>query len=67
MEEPVKRRGRKKIITNVELNLETSEEPVKKKRGRKKKWETTPFKNNYNSDGTEPVKFEETGNFNDKM
>jgi len=65
MEEPVKRRGRKKTIINIEENPANVEEPVKKKRGRKKKWETTPFKNNYNSDGTEPVKFEESSNFND--
>ena len=66
MEEPVKRRGRKKTIILSEEILENSEEPIKKKRGRKKKWETTPFKNNYNTEGSEPVTFEETVNFNDK-
>lgn len=66
MEEQVKRRGRKKAIINVEENPANVEEPVKKKRGRKKKWETTPFKNNYNLDGSESVTFEESDNFNDE-
>ena len=67
MEEPTKRRGRKKIVINFEETSEISEEPIKKKRGRKKKWETTPFKNNYNTDGAGPVTFEETNNFNDDL
>ena len=67
MEEPVKKRGRKKTITVPEKTIETNEEPIKKKRGRKKKWETTPFKNNYNSEGTDAVTFEEADNFNTNM
>lgn len=61
MEETVKRRGRKKTIPeDKEMVSEVQEEPIKKKRGRKKKWETTPFKNNYTSEGNDHVKFEET-------
>ena len=58
MEETIKRRGRKKAIPeDKEIISEVQEEPIKKKRGRKKKWETTPFKNNYTSDGIDRVKF----------
>ena len=67
MEETIKKRGRKKIVALNVVTSEIPEEPIKKKRGRKKKWETTPFKNNYNTDGTEPVTFDETNNFNDDL
>jgi hypothetical protein len=61
MEEAIKKRGRKKIIQEpVEVIPEQQEEPIKKKRGRKKKWETTPFKNNYSTEGTEKVSFKES-------
>lgn len=61
MEEAVKKRGRKKTIQEpVEVIPEQQEEPIKKKRGRKKKWETTPFKNNYSTEGTEKVSFKES-------
>ena len=63
MEDTVKRRGRKKtVLYNEESTVEVQEEPIKKKRGRKKKWETTPFKNNYSSDGNERVTFKEANN-----
>ncbi len=67
MEETIKKRGRKKIVALNVVTSEIPEEPIKKKRGRKKKWETTPFKNNYNTDGTESVTFDETNNFNDDL
>jgi hypothetical protein len=70
MEENVpKKRGRKKLvdkkltenkeeITDRTESIETNDkEPEKKKRGRKKKWETTPFKNNYIFENTSDVKF----------
>tara|TARA_X000001036_G_scaffold150423_1_gene142833 strand:+ start:2857 stop:3648 length:792 start_codon:yes stop_codon:yes gene_type:complete len=62
MEETVKKRGRKKTVKEPikEVIVQIEEEPEKKKRGRKKKWQTTPFKNNYNTEGIEKVKFEET-------
>ncbi len=61
MDETIKKRGRKKTIKEPmeEVDIPSHEEPEKKKRGRKKKWQTTPFKNNYNTEGTEKVKFEE--------
>lgn len=63
--EEVKRRGRKKIIQDpIEVIPDDQEEPVKKKRGRKKKWETTPFKNNYSTDGNEKITFKESENIN---
>ena len=43
-----------------EENKET--EPIKKKRGRKKKWETTTFKNNYVTNTKDAIKFEEMHN-----
>jgi len=60
MEENGKRRGRKKTIQEPVKVIPEQEEPVKKKRGRKKKWETTPFKNNYSSEGIEKVTFKES-------
>ena len=67
MEEIVKKRGRKKTTTENEISeQEPQSEPVRKKRGRKKKWETTPFKNNYVTEGNERVKFEETNDINDE-
>lgn len=54
MEGP-KKRGRKKQIVDVEVEI--SKEDVKptekKKRGRKKKWETTPFQSNIISNNSE--------------
>tara|TARA_B100000035_G_scaffold315414_1_gene335933 strand:- start:4478 stop:5278 length:801 start_codon:yes stop_codon:yes gene_type:complete len=66
MEENLKKRGRKKIITeNKEEILQNHDsETLKKKRGRKKKWETTPFKNNYNTEGVDNLVFEETAVLN---
>jgi len=52
-----KKRGRKKIVT-VEAPKE--QESEKKKRGRKKKWETTPFKTNYITENTVDEKVPET-------
>mgnify|MGYP006117889791 FL=1 len=59
MEEVVKKRGRKKKETsNIEVDPDIHPdipiEPPKKKRGRKKKWETTAFKNNYVLDKDAP-------------
>lgn len=50
------------VDNSVDVSVDTcvnKEEIEKKKRGRKKKWQTTPFKNNYVSEGSEKVKFEE--------
>ena len=60
MEETIKKRGRKKKeIIALETPVTVLEEPVKKKRGRKKKWETTTFKNNYIQDTqTDDVSFD---------
>lgn len=60
MEETSKRRGRKKTIQGPVEVISEQEEPIKKKRGRKKKWETTPFKNNYSLEGSEKVTFKES-------
>jgi len=62
MDTTVKKRGRKKTVPSpVEEVPVQQEELVKKKRGRKKKWETTPFKNNYLSEKNEKVTFKESG------
>lgn len=51
MDETIKKRGRKKKdICAPVTESAPPEEPVRKKRGRKKKWETTTFKNNYIQD-----------------
>ena len=62
-----KKRGRKKII-DTKINEQCQEliidksgesnETGKKKRGRKKKWETTPFRNNYIFENQDAVKFQ---------
>jgi len=57
MENLPKRRGRKKLS---EISIE-KQEPViveKKKRGRKKKWETTTFKTNYPTQEQETIIFD---------
>lgn len=58
MNDEIKKRGRKKkeVIIPCEPILEN--EVVKKKRGRKKKWETTCFKSNYISDQEDKLTFE---------
>lgn len=66
MEETIRRRGRKKIVHENQEDLPEQEEQVKKKRGRKKKWETTPFKNNYTTEGKEHVKFEENSKIDEE-
>ena len=60
MEEAIKKRGRKKTIQEPVEVIPEQEEPIKKKRGRKKKWETTSFKNNYSTEGSEKVSFKES-------
>lgn len=64
MEESLKKRGRKKnLIDDNKESLEDCNE-VKKKRGRKKKWESTPFKNNYNVEGADNLIFEDASIIN---
>jgi len=60
MDPVVKKRGRKKAAPGPVEEV-PQEEIIKKKRGRKKKWETTPFKNNYSSEKNEKVTFKESG------
>lgn len=58
--EEVKKRGRKKKeVINKEA---IDEEVVQKKRGRKKKWETIPFKNNFFGETSESIKFDNSDN-----
>ena len=66
MEETVKRRGRKKMVQEPTGVIPEQEEPIKKKRGRKKKWETTPFKNNYSTTGNEKMSFKHSENIDSK-
>lgn len=55
--EEIKKRGRKKKIPE-ELTKEEPVEIVKKKRGRKKKWENTQFKNNFFGETPDVIKFD---------
>lgn len=63
--EEVKKRGRKKKLIDPK-KLEESEELIAKKRGRKKKWETIPFKNNFFEDSSEVIKFDNVSSDVDK-
>lgn len=54
--EEVKKRGRKK------KEVVETEEVIQKKRGRKKKWETVPFKNNFFGETSETIKFDNSSN-----
>ena len=47
MDEPKKRGRKKHVDVKVEINKEEITPAEKKKRGRKKKWETTPFQSNF--------------------
>ena len=73
MDNEPKKRGRKKLPV-VNVTQDTAENiPEKKKRGRKKKWETSTFKTNYPEQQTDHIYFErkdvenddsyKTGNF----
>lgn len=55
--EEVKKRGRKKKNQD-EIVTELQEPQVHKKRGRKKKWESVPFKNNFFGETSESIKFD---------
>ena len=58
--EEIKKRGRKKkVIDELTSNDKAEETIVHKKRGRKKKWETTPFKNNYLGETSEVITFDD--------
>ena len=74
MEEFKKRGRKKKIQEEVKEQEEVKDQEVvkeqevvvHKKRGRKKKWETTPFKNNFFGETAEVIKFDDNNSVMDE-